>query len=78
MADLKWSLTIGGNVWHNYQRLTEDLDKRNNHQYTGAEWKAIDQVLLFKKNTVTIEIGGWIKWDIEKGKTFTGKFDVEF
>lgn len=50
-------------------------------QYTGAEWKAIDQIISIPKNTVAIEFSGWIKSDaIEKGKNAwnTGKFDVEF
>jgi hypothetical protein len=50
-------------------------------QYTGAEWKAIDQIITIPKNTVAIELSGWIKSDgIEKGKNVwnTGKFDVEF
>jgi hypothetical protein len=50
-------------------------------QYTGAEWKAIDQIISIPKNTAAIEFSGWIKSDaIEKGKNAwnTGKFDVEF
>ncbi|WP_395064166.1 hypothetical protein [Flavobacterium sp.] len=50
-------------------------------QYTGAEWKAIDQIVSIPKNAVAIELSGWIKSDgIEKGKNAwnTGKFDIEF
>lgn len=50
-------------------------------QYTGAEWKAIDQIMSIPKNTAAIELSGWIKSDgIEKGKNAwnTGKFDIEF
>ncbi|MFM9988503.1 hypothetical protein [Flavobacterium sp.] len=50
-------------------------------QYTGAEWKAIDQIISIPKNAVAIELSGWIKSDaIEKGKNDwnTGKFDIEF
>jgi hypothetical protein len=50
-------------------------------QYTGAEWKAIDQIISIPKNTAAIELSGWIKSDaIEKGKNAwnTGKFDIEF
>jgi hypothetical protein len=50
-------------------------------QYTGAEWKAIDQIIGIPKNTAAIELSGWIKSDaIEKGKNDwnTGKFDIEF
>jgi len=50
-------------------------------QYTGAEWKAIDQIVSIPKNTAAIELSGWIKSEaIEKGKNAwnTGKFDIEF
>lgn len=50
-------------------------------QYTGAEWKAIDQIISIPKNTAAIELSGWIKSDaIEKGENNwnTGKFDIEF
>lgn len=50
-------------------------------QYTGAQWQAIDQIISIPKNTVALELSGWIKSDaIEKGKNDwnTGKFDIEF
>lgn len=50
-------------------------------QYTGSQWKAIDQTITIPKNTAAIEFSGWIKSDaIEKGKNDwnAGKFDIEF
>lgn len=50
-------------------------------QFTGADWKGIDQIINIPKNTAAIEFSAWIKSDaIEEGKNKwnTGKFDVEF
>lgn len=50
-------------------------------QFTGAEWKGIDQIISIPKNTAAVEFSAWIKSDaIEEGKNKwnTGKFDVEF
>ncbi|MEC4005479.1 carbohydrate binding domain-containing protein [Flavobacterium sp. SUN052] len=50
-------------------------------QFTGADWKGIDQIISIPKNTVAIEFSAWIKSDaIEEGKNKwnTGKYDVEF
>jgi len=51
------------------------------NQYVGAEWKAVDQIVSIPKNTVAIELSGWVKTaGIEKGKNVwnTGKFDIAF
>lgn len=51
------------------------------NQYVGAEWKAVDQIITIPKNTVAVELSGWIKTEgVEKGKNDwnTGKFDIEF
>jgi len=51
------------------------------NQFVGSEWKGIDQIITFQKNTAAIEISGWIKTEaIEKGQNIwnTGKFDIEF
>ncbi len=51
------------------------------NQFVGAEWKGIDQIVTFPKNTVAIAFSAWIKSEtIEQGKNpwNTGKFDVEF
>jgi hypothetical protein len=50
-------------------------------QFTGKEWKGIDQIISIPKNTIAIECSGWIKSDgIEKGDNQwnTGKYDIEF
>lgn len=39
------------------------------NQFTGAEWKGIDQQITIPKGTTAIELSGWIKTDgIEGGK----------
>lgn len=39
------------------------------NQFTGAEWKAIDQIVNIPKKTYAIEFSGWVKADgIEGGK----------
>jgi hypothetical protein len=51
------------------------------NQYVGAEWKAVDQIVSIPRNTVAIELSGWVKTaGIEKGKNVwnTGKFDIAF
>ncbi|WP_269226659.1 carbohydrate binding domain-containing protein [Flavobacterium eburneipallidum] len=51
------------------------------NQFVGAEWKGLDQIVNIPKNTVAIELSGWVKAEaIEKGANVwnTGKFDIEF
>nr|WP_315200539.1 carbohydrate binding domain-containing protein [uncultured Flavobacterium sp.] len=51
------------------------------NQFVGAEWKAVDQIISFPKNTAAVELSGWVKTEgIEKGKNDwnTGKFDIAF
>jgi hypothetical protein len=51
------------------------------NQFVGAEWKAVDQIISIPKNTVAIELSGWLKTEgVEKGKNDwnTGKFDAAF
>lgn len=51
------------------------------NQYVGAEWKAVDQIISIPKNTVSIELSGWVKTEgVEKGENDwnTGKFDIAF
>lgn len=75
------------NFWRGDIAKTNPYDKKTGNssaiitQYTGAEWKAIDQIIKIPKNTAAIELSGWIKSDaIEKGENAwnTGKFDIEF
>ena len=50
-------------------------------QFTGADWKGIDQIVSIPKNSVAIEFSAWIKSDaieVGKNKWNTGKFDIEF
>lgn len=51
------------------------------NQYVGEQWKGIDQIVTLPKNTVALELSGWVKSDgVEKGKNEwnAGKFDIEF
>jgi len=75
------------NFWRGDVAKANPYDKKTGNssaiitQYTGAEWKAIDQIIKIPKNTAAIELSGWIKSDaIEKGENAwnTGKFDIEF
>lgn len=75
------------NQWNGDVAKLSSFDKKNGKnsaiitQYVGAEWKAIDQTISIPKNTVAIELSGWIKSDgVEKGENAwnTGKFDIEF
>lgn len=50
-------------------------------QYTGAQWKAIDQTVNLPKNTAAVLCSGWVKAEaIERGEKEwnTGKYDIEF
>jgi len=85
-------ITNGGfeselNSWRGDNATLSPYDKKSGNsscvitQYTGSEWKAVDQIVSIPKKTVAIEFSGWIKSDaIEKGANIwnAGKFDVEF
>lgn len=75
------------NNWRGDVAQLSTFDKKsgtsscNITQFTGADWKGIDQIINIPKNTAAIEFSAWIKSDaIEEGKNKwnTGKFDVEF
>lgn len=75
------------NNWNGEAATLSSYDKKSGNascnitQYTGSQWKAIDQTITIPKNTSAIEFSGWIKSDaIEKGKNDwnAGKFDIEF
>jgi hypothetical protein len=75
------------NFWRGEVAKVNPFDKKNGKnscvitQFTGKEWKGIDQIISIPKNTIAIECSGWIKSDgIEKGDNQwnTGKYDIEF
>ena len=75
------------NSWRGDAATVSPYDKKSGNasciitQFTGSEWKAIDQIVSIPKKTAAIEFSGWIKSDaIEKGANEwnAGKFDVEF
>lgn len=50
-------------------------------QYTGAQWKAIDQTINLPKNTAAVLCSGWVKAEaIERGENEwnSGKYAIEF